>query len=65
MLVLSRKAGESIMIGNDIKITILKVEGRNISVGCVAPMDVSVHREEIFNKINKKNDKWLNFNHFL
>lgn len=51
MLVLTRKIGETITIGNDIKVTILGVEGSQIRVGIDAPKEVSVHREEIYNRI--------------
>ena len=51
MLVLTRKPGETITIGNDIKVTILGVEGGQVRVGIAAPKEVSVHREEIYNKI--------------
>lgn len=51
MLVLTRKPGETITIGTDIKVTILGVEGRQIRIGIDAPKEVSIHREEIYNKI--------------
>jgi carbon storage regulator len=53
MLVLSRKEGQSVMIGENIKVTILQIEGRNIRLGFEAPKDIEIHREEIFNKIQK------------
>ena len=51
MLILTRKIGESIIIGDNVKVTVLGVEGRQIRVGIDAPKEVSVHREEIYNKI--------------
>ena len=51
MLVLSRKIGESLMIGDDVVITILAVQGNQTRVGISAPKEISVHREEIYNKI--------------
>ena len=51
MLVLTRHVGESIMIGDDVKITITKVAGQNIRVGIQAPRDTPVHRLEIYKKI--------------
>lgn len=58
MLVLSRKECESVMIGENIKLTILKIEGKNIRLGFEAPKDIAIHREEIFNRISKeKNDE--------
>lgn len=53
MLVLTRKQGESVIIGDNIKVTILQVQGSNIRVGIEAPSEISVHREEIFNKIQE------------
>jgi len=57
MLVLARKEGESVMIGNNIKVTILRIEGRNIRIGFEAPDDIIVHREEVFNRINEEKSK--------
>ena len=48
MLVLTRKAGESIIINDDIKITIAAVRGSQVRVGIEAPRNVAVHREEIY-----------------
>lgn len=50
MLVLSRHANESIMIGADVKVTILRISGDNVIVGVAAPKHVAVDREEIFLK---------------
>jgi carbon storage regulator len=55
MLILTRKLGESITIGDDIKITFLEVKGKQIRVGIEAPSHISVHREEIFNLIKEQN----------
>lgn len=54
MLILSRKPVESIVIGDDIIITILGVKGKTVRVGIVAPTSISVHREEIYEKIKKQ-----------
>lgn len=51
MLILSRRADESIVIGDEIVITILSVKGKQVRVGITAPPDVSVHREEIYQRI--------------
>ena len=51
MLILSRKPGETIIIGNDIKVTILNVANHQIRIGIEAPKDVPVHRKEIYEKI--------------
>ena len=55
MLILTRKIGESIIIGDNVKVTVLGVEGRQIRVGIDAPKEVSVHREEIYDKIAAEN----------
>jgi len=51
MLILSRKLGESIVIGDDINITVLGVTGNQVRIGVDAPKSVAVHREEIYQKI--------------
>lgn len=56
MLVLTRKIGEKITIGDDISFVILGVKGCQVKVGIDAPKDVAVHREEIKNKILKKKE---------
>ncbi|MNI37093.1 hypothetical protein D3C73_911660 [compost metagenome] len=55
MLVLTRKKGESIVIGNDIVITVLSVEGDVIKLGISAPKEVDIYRKEIFEAIQKNN----------
>ena len=57
MLILGRKINESIIIGNDIKVTICKINRRQIRVGISAPKYVPVYREEVFAEINKSKDK--------
>ena len=54
MLILTRRIGETLMIGDDIKVTVLGVKGNQVRVGVSAPRDVSVHREEIYEKIQKE-----------
>lgn len=51
MLILTRKSGESLMIGEDISVTVLGVKGNQVRIGINAPKDIAVHREEIFDKI--------------
>lgn len=51
MLILTRKAGEAIIINSDVKVTVLSVEGKQIRLGIDAPKEVAVHREEIHNRI--------------
>ena len=55
MLILTRKIGESIIIGDNVKVTVLGVEGRQIRVGIDAPKEISVHRQEIYDKIAAEN----------
>ncbi|OXS77023.1 carbon storage regulator [Lysinibacillus sp. KCTC 33748] len=59
MLVLSRKKDESIMIGDQIEIKILAVEGEQIKIGIVAPKNVKVHRSEVFEAIQAQNREAL------
>ena len=51
MLVLSRKAEESMYIGDDIKITVLDIRGGQVRIGITAPQNISIHREEVYDKI--------------
>lgn len=51
MLILTRRLGERIKIGDDIDITVLGIRGQQVKLGVDAPTDVVVHREEIYNKI--------------
>ena len=51
MLVLSRKVGESIVIGNDVVLTVLEVRGEQVRVGIVAPRSVTVHRKEVHDEL--------------
>ena len=56
MLVLTRKAGESIVIGSNIRVTILELQGRQVRLGIEAPSDVSVHRGEVYERIREENE---------
>ena len=51
MLILTRKVGESLVIGDDVSIVVLGVKGNQVRIGVDAPKSVSVHREEIYNKM--------------
>ena len=55
MLVLTRKVGESINIGDNIKIQIMDVKGRSVRIGIEAPKNMSIHREEVYAKIQEEN----------
>jgi carbon storage regulator len=57
MLILTRKLGESVTIGDDIKITILGVRGRQVRLGVIAPQKVTIHREEVYFKIQEENKR--------
>ncbi len=54
MLILTRRAGETVMIGSDVTITVLGVKGNQVRIGINAPKDVAVHREEIFERIQSE-----------
>jgi len=56
MLILTRRAGETVMIGSDVTITVLGVKGNQVRIGINAPKDVAVHREEIFERIKNENN---------
>jgi len=56
MLILTRKVGESLIIGDDVSIIVLGVKGNQVRIGVDAPKSVSVHREEIYNKIQDEKD---------
>ena len=53
MLVLSRRADESLFIGDDIKITVLDIRGEQVRIGITAPESIKVHREEVYNRIQE------------
>lgn len=62
MLILTRRVSESLIIGDDITITVLGIKGHQVRIGIDAPKEVSVHREEIYIKVqqeksNKENEK--------
>jgi carbon storage regulator len=54
MLILTRRVGETVMIGSDVTVTVLGVKGNQVRVGINAPRDVAVHREEIFERIRRE-----------
>jgi len=53
MLILTRRVGESLKVGDDITVTVLGVKGNQVRIGVTAPRDVAVHREEIYSRIHE------------
>jgi carbon storage regulator len=54
MLILTRRVGETLMVGNDVKVVVLGVKGNQVRIGVDAPKDVEVHREEIYERIKRE-----------
>jgi carbon storage regulator len=56
MLILTRRVGETVMIGNEVTVTVLGVKGNQVRIGVNAPKDVAVHREEIYERIKREEE---------
>lgn len=56
MLILTRRVGETLMVGDDVVITVLGVKGNQVRIGINAPKEISIHREEVYNRINQSQD---------
>ena len=56
MLILTRRVGERLMIGDDIEVTVLGVKGNQVRIGVHAPPNVSVHREEIYQRVRAERE---------
>ncbi|MGA7802663.1 MAG: carbon storage regulator CsrA [Gammaproteobacteria bacterium] len=57
MLILTRRVGETLMIGDEVTVTVLGVKGNQVRIGVNAPKDVAVHREEIYERIKREQEQ--------
>ena len=57
MLILTRRAGETIMVGDEVKITIIGIKANQVRIGVDAPRQIAVHREEIYHRIQAEKDQ--------
>ena len=55
MLILTRRVGETLMIGDEVSVTVLGIQGNQVRIGVDAPKEIPVHREEIYDRIHKQN----------
>lgn len=63
MLILTRRVGETLMIGDEVTVTVLGVKGNQVRIGVNAPRDVPVHREEIYERIKREQAEGLDRPH--
>lgn len=57
MLILTRKIGEVLLVGDDVEITVLSIRGKQVKLGVNAPKEISVHRQEIYDKIKASEEE--------
>ena len=57
MLILTRRVGETLMVGDEVTVTVLGVKGNQVRIGVNAPRDVAVHRQEIYDRIKAEQDE--------